>query len=641
MLTRAHVRPRLPLVNLCLRCSMGYHGEASASRGSGGSGGGRDSFVRRRPAGLSLSQNVGKISTEQAPSRKSTALFPTGGLNQRVANIPEKRLRKEQAQRSVKPLEPGERAPKTPKPKPDFKHLKMARSLEPISRNQKTSLRIALKTDEIAAAFEEFPLLPAVIKGVMSDVLSDLTTIDPTPVQRLAIPKVLEQDILAPLKAPSTYLIAAETGSGKTLAYLLPTLHNIKRAEQDEAEANAAEQAHSDNLFTPEDFLHPKVAPPPRPRAVILLPTSELVAQVGSIAKKLSHEVKFRTALLSREFSPRSIKSQLDSRPDLIISTPHLLSSIAQADPGILEKCLVIVADEADSLLDKSFEEITQSIIVRAMNLQQLILCSATIPRALDNRIRAKYPDIHRLVTPNLHSIPRRVQMSIVDVEGNPYRGNKMLACADVLYGIAKDAGEEGFVKKVIVFVNERDDTGPLTQYLREKGIDAFHLTRDSEGRRSAEKALEYFCGPKEVDTNPPTEDPNAPPPSAKNKLHSKQPKEDVVQKVAYTPPVSAIIAGLSPADTTTASPSSTKPHIQRMKVLVTTDIASRGIDTKTVKTVMLYDVPFSTVDFIHRIGRTGRMGRRGKAIVLVDGKTNRAWVKEVKLAMHMGTGLV
>jgi len=54
-----------------------------------------------------------------------------------------------------------------------------------------------------------------------------------------------------------------------------------------------------------------------------------------------------------------------------------------------------------------------------------------------------------------------------------------------------------------------------------------------------------------------------------------------------------------------------------KARVLVATDIASRGLDIKGLDIVISYDIPHITQDYIHRIGRTGRAGRDGLAIIL------------------------
>jgi len=60
----------------------------------------------------------------------------------------------------------------------------------------------------------------------------------------------------------------------------------------------------------------------------------------------------------------------------------------------------------------------------------------------------------------------------------------------------------------------------------------------------------------------------------------------------------------------------------QRVKVLVATDVAARGLDIALLPAVVNYDLPRSTVDYVHRIGRTGRAGQAGVAISFVTAST-------------------
>jgi ATP-dependent RNA helicase RhlE len=55
------------------------------------------------------------------------------------------------------------------------------------------------------------------------------------------------------------------------------------------------------------------------------------------------------------------------------------------------------------------------------------------------------------------------------------------------------------------------------------------------------------------------------------------------------------------------------------VKVLVATDVASRGLDIENLPYVVNYELPFEPQDYIHRIGRTGRAGASGTAISLVS----------------------
>jgi superfamily II DNA/RNA helicase len=57
----------------------------------------------------------------------------------------------------------------------------------------------------------------------------------------------------------------------------------------------------------------------------------------------------------------------------------------------------------------------------------------------------------------------------------------------------------------------------------------------------------------------------------------------------------------------------------QRLRVLVATDVAARGIDVPTISHVVNYGLPMKAEDYVHRIGRTGRAGRNGIAVTLAE----------------------
>ncbi|MDP1741398.1 DEAD/DEAH box helicase [Polaromonas sp.] len=63
-----------------------------------------------------------------------------------------------------------------------------------------------------------------------------------------------------------------------------------------------------------------------------------------------------------------------------------------------------------------------------------------------------------------------------------------------------------------------------------------------------------------------------------------------------------------------------------RLKVVIATDVASRGIDIAQLPVVLNYDLPRSVQDYVHRIGRTGRAGESGLALSFVSADTEAHW---------------
>lgn len=552
----------------------------------------------------------------------------------RALNATEARIREHRSSRKLSPKADTSRSKvrsgrkNQVKFQDDFKALKMQRALTGVTYARRSTIKSDISSVD---SFEQFPLLPILQESIPTEGLKGLTNVLPTPIQKLAIPALLNrQDKSLNLVDHSDlenhyqqFLLAAETGSGKTLAYVLPLIDAVKRNEikfkEEEQKAMKQETAwEREKRAVDVGFAPSSNAPHPtagRPRGLVLVPTAELANQVCKVIKAFSHTVKFKASAISAELSVTVIRNRLFSSKgiDILISTPHLLSSIAEKEPNILSQVSHLVIDEADSMFDRSFAPITSAILDRAApSLKQLILCSATIPRSLDAYLRKRFPDLTRLVTPKLHAIPRRLQLGVVDAAKDPYRGNKDLACADTIWTIGSAASEntneenadevKTEQKLVMVFVNEREKSTQLADFLVSKGIDAVALNRDSSDRNLSQTLSAFISREKTFDT-------------ARN--------DDESTKELPGP---------------TKRP---KQILKNTKVLVATDLGSRGIDTFALRNVILHDVPFNTIDFIHRLGRVGRMGRRGRAYVIVDRHDRRDVVREVQDSMYKGQALI
>ena len=617
---------------------------------------------KRRPSRMVLSPDVARNDDRNdkgGRTARRTRNSPFGGMN--VTAPPSVLPRNKPSRAALQRQDRGNTTRKTtgPKGKPSndetYHALKMQRTLSPVSYGNRSRIK-----DKIAEvdSFGKLGLLPLVRDAVHQQILPHMEDPTPSPVQRLAIPALLGLDekvtrrVQAQDGSVEEYLIAAETGSGKTLAYALPILDAIKRAEADETvqdaqERQAVEQRMRDNPTY--------VEPPPlhglphrtssRPRAIILVPSAELVTQVWSVVRKLAFTAKVRSDGISAAVAPHVIRRRVfaESGIDVLVATPHLLAAISRSEPNVLSRVRHLVVDEADSLLDRSFAPTTTDVIDRCRpSLRQLIFCSATIPRSLDSALRERFPDIVRLVTPNLHAVPRRTTLCVVDIEKQPYQGNRNLACADAIYSIGKAAavpepGEQvdpADLKRILVFVNEREKTVEVADYLQSKGINAAALNRDTPEQRKSEILADFT-------THHFRERQSAQPPTASAPVDESEPPPSLATE---PPPEEWEDPELEPEPAPTASPlrsARVRASLATTKVLVTTDLASRGIDTLAVRNVILYDVPHTTIDFIHRLGRTGRMKARGRGVVLVGKRDRRDVVREVKEGMFRGQALI
>jgi superfamily II DNA/RNA helicase len=89
----------------------------------------------------------------------------------------------------------------------------------------------------------------------------------------------------------------------------------------------------------------------------------------------------------------------------------------------------------------------------------------------------------------------------------------------------------------------------------------------------------------------------------------------------------------------------------KRIRILVATDVMSRGIDIKEINLVINFDTPFDAEDYVHRVGRTARANTKGEAITLVNEKDMRklasierlieAEIPKVELPEDIGPGPV
>ncbi len=165
--------------------------------------------------------------------------------------------------------------------------------------------------------------------------------VSPTPIQAQAIPPVLEgRDVLG----------LAQTGTGKTAAFALPILQRLRQGERR------------------------------RVRALVLVPTRELAAQIHAAVRTLGKKTQVSSMTIYGGVSIRPQIELLRKGVEVVVACPgRLLDHIAQGTIN-LAHVEVLVLDEADQLFDMGFLPDIRRILRHIPRKRQTLLFGATMP---------------------------------------------------------------------------------------------------------------------------------------------------------------------------------------------------------------------------------------------------------------------
>src|SRR5437016_3680841 len=201
--------------------------------------------------------------------------------------------------------------------------------------------------------FASLGLAPPVVKGVRA-----AGYVDPTPIQRKAIPIILEgRDLIG----------AAQTGTGKTAAFVLPILTRL-------------------------------LGGPRRLRALVLTPTRELAAQVETNARDYARFTDLRVGVVfgGVPIGPQERMLRHEG-VDLLVATPGRLLDLQGRQSVALDEVEVLVLDEADRMVDMGFAPDLRRILRLLPENRQTLMFSATMPRELNTVAKEALDNPHRL----------------------------------------------------------------------------------------------------------------------------------------------------------------------------------------------------------------------------------------------------
>lgn len=337
------------------------------------------------------------------------------------------------------------------------------------------------------------------------DAISYMGIEKPTPIQEMAIPKILDgKDLMA----------TAQTGTGKTAAFILPILHRL-----------ISKKHHGTNTL-------------------IIVPTRELAVQID----QQIHAIAYFTSIQSIAIygggdgvNWETEKKAIKEGTDIIVATPGKLKSFINMGYIDFQQLKHLVLDEADKMLDIGFYNDIMAIISGLPKKRQTLLFSATMSSTVEK------------LSKEILFNPEKIQIEtskpaegVLQAKYLVYENQKI----QLINSLIKDKNE---YSSILIFTSTKKNVKEIVKSLSKTEKAAVGISSDLD-QKEREQVLQRF--------------------KSKN-----------------------------------------------IRVLVATDILSRGIDVKDINLVINYDVPIDAEDYVHRVGRTARANTTGVAITLVNEK--------------------
>lgn len=473
---------------------------------------------------------------------------------------------------------------------------------------------------------------------------------------------------------PNDLCISAATGSGKTLAYALPMIEALRGK------------------------------PVTRLRGLIVVPTRELVTQVketldlcgGGSGLKFatavgSKPLKEEQALLvqkGQRYDPEGYKAEQEreideeeelmdwdfekrfgpkddfevyynhvveytSKIDILVCTPGRLVEHIQSTTGFtLEHVQWLVIDEADRLLDESFQQWINVVLpgleylppldlieerisnsfhsLRRRELRKIIL-SATMTRDVSKLAALKLKEPKLVVLEGQTHDRMQHGDEVADLEGE---GRVELPAT--LHEIAVKVPDSNDKPLYLVRVLEAEtDAAPRNAAIKPdvKSLKSDHSS-DSEPSSDSSTASARKENVK----------PLAPSPSNTHGTLIFTKSNEHATRLArllslIRPDWSPKIGTLTKMSSKGGRKTLDSFRKNKLSILIASDRASRGLDIPNLAHVINYDMPSSLTSYIHRVGRTARAGKAGRATTLIADNEARWFWNEIARAENVGRG--
>jgi len=396
-------------------------------------------------------------------------------------------------------------------------------------------------------------------------------------------------------------VIFSPTGTGKTLAYILPLAKRLWEWKHDgslQHQKKIQKQRFIQQQRNKNDSMPSKQTEAAAPSILVIEPSRELAKQVGKVWSKFHPTVTKATKQIVTVFGGVPTARQaalLSSKTDVVVGTPGRIRELIRE--GFLSTSHVrsIVLDEGDILLNFQDNPEVEWLLEGMRNDYQLILASATI----NKRVETFVGEVMEL------EVGQEGYVNMVDVCDEDARSNDFgIERDDIDFDEIEGGVDEQSTQEVVnhwaMAASARDRTALVSDLIitsaPRRGI--IFVPSKAEVEVVAQELTERLSSANDVSIHV---------------LHG-----DMVQ-AARSRTIVAFRGDTETAPTQTIM----------SRILVATDVASRGLDIPTVDLVLQYGVPrkngkdgtFDSELFIHRTGRAGRFGstRTADTIILYD----------------------
>ncbi|MDR2414128.1 MAG: DEAD/DEAH box helicase [Odoribacteraceae bacterium] len=266
-------------------------------------------------------------------------------------------------------------------------------------------------------------------------------------------PTPIQEEVFSLARSGKDIIGIAQTGTGKTLAYLIPLLMKLHYAQG--------------NL----------------PRALVVVPTRELVVQVCESVELLTEFMDIRCVGVYGGTNIRTQQNRVFAGADLLVATPGRFMDIYLN--GIIRTKLIktIVVDEADRLMDLGFLPQLKRILEVIPERHQTMFFSATFPEevtalANDFLVNPGRVEVTRQATPVEHVVQKRYNVPNITTKIN------------LLKRILADKEE---FRRVMIFTETKKNADRIVEHLADHWKGELSVIHSNKAQNTRLKALRAF----------------------------------------------------------------------------------------------------------------------------------------------------